>query len=97
MAGETVRGTRGIEGVDLSIGTGGVLLAGCQWGRQDHDDSTLPGFIEPTAGSAQIKGMEVRDHGLATSVAWPISRKSNIVSESQRTRKLGVLYDLGRH
>jgi len=59
-----------LRGLDLKIEPGEVFcLLGANGAGKTTTIQLFLGFIEPTAGSAQIKGMEVRQHPLETKKA----------------------------
>jgi len=56
-----------LRGLDLQVDAGEVFcLLGANGAGKTTTIQLFLGFIEPTAGSAKIKGLEVRDHGLQT-------------------------------
>lgn len=56
-----------LRGIDLSIAPGEVYcLLGANGAGKTTTIQLFLGFIEPTSGSAQIKGMEVKEHPLET-------------------------------
>jgi len=56
-----------LRGLDLEVGAGEVFcLLGANGAGKTTTIQLFLGFIEPTSGSAKIKGLEVRDHGLET-------------------------------
>ena len=56
-----------LRGLDLEVGAGQVYcLLGANGAGKTTTIQLFLGFIEPTSGSARIKGLEVRDHGLET-------------------------------
>ena len=56
-----------LKGLDLTIDTGEVFcLLGANGAGKTTTIQLFLGFIEPTSGSAQIKGLEVKDHPLDT-------------------------------
>ncbi len=56
-----------LRGLDLEVGAGEVFcLLGANGAGKTTTIQLFLGFIEPSAGSAKIKGMEVRDHALET-------------------------------
>ena len=56
-----------LRGLDLRVDAGEVFcLLGANGAGKTTTIQLFLGFIEPTAGSAKIMGMEVRDHGLET-------------------------------
>ena len=55
------------RGLDLEVGAGEVYcLLGANGAGKTTTIQLFLGFIEPTSGSAAIKGLEVRDHALET-------------------------------
>lgn len=56
-----------LRGLDLEVGAGEVFcLLGANGAGKTTTIQLFLGFIEPTAGSAAIKGLEVKDHRLET-------------------------------
>ena len=56
-----------LRGLDLEVGAGEVFcLLGANGAGKTTTIQLFLGFIEPTAGSAKIKGLEVREHALET-------------------------------
>ncbi len=56
-----------LKGLDLQVNAGEVFcLLGANGAGKTTTIQLFLGFIEPTAGSAKIMGMEVREHGLET-------------------------------
>ncbi len=56
-----------LRGLDLEVDAGEVFcLLGANGAGKTTTIQLFLGFIEPTSGSARIKGLEVRDHGLET-------------------------------
>ncbi len=56
-----------LKGLDLEVGAGEVFcLLGDNGAGKTTTIQLFLGFIEPTAGSAKIKGMEVKEHPLET-------------------------------
>lgn len=56
-----------LRGLDLEVGAGEVYcLLGANGAGKTTTIQLFLGFIEPTSGSAAIKGLEVRDHALET-------------------------------
>lgn len=59
-----------LQGLDLAVDAGEVFcLLGANGAGKTTTIQLFLGFIEPTEGSAKIKGMEVRDHALETKKA----------------------------
>ena len=59
--------TAALKGLDLTIDAGEVFcLLGANGAGKTTTIQLFLGFIEPTDGSAKIKGLEVRDHSLET-------------------------------
>jgi ABC-2 type transport system ATP-binding protein len=56
-----------LRGLDLEVGAGEVFcLLGANGAGKTTTIQLFLGFIEPTSGSAKIKGLEVREHALET-------------------------------
>jgi ABC-2 type transport system ATP-binding protein len=56
-----------LRGLDLEVAAGEVFcLLGANGAGKTTTIQLFLGFIEPTSGSAKIKGLEVKDHGLET-------------------------------
>jgi ABC-2 type transport system ATP-binding protein len=56
-----------LRGLDLEVDAGEVFcLLGANGAGKTTTIQLFLGFIEPTSGSARIKGLEVKDHGLET-------------------------------
>ena len=56
-----------LRGLDLEVDAGEVFcLLGANGAGKTTTIQLFLGFIEPTSGSAKIKGLEVRDHALET-------------------------------
>ena len=56
-----------LRGLDLAVDAGEVFcLLGANGAGKTTTIQLFLGFIEPTAGSAKIKGLEVREHALET-------------------------------
>ena len=59
-----------LRGLDLAVDAGEVFcLLGANGAGKTTTIQLFLGFIEPTEGSAKIKGLEVRDHALETKKA----------------------------
>lgn len=59
-----------LRGLDLAVNAGEVYcLLGANGAGKTTTIQLFLGFIEPTQGSAKIKGLEVRDHALETKKA----------------------------
>ena len=59
-----------LRGLDLAVDAGEVFcLLGANGAGKTTTIQLFLGFIEPTQGSAKIKGLEVRDHALETKKA----------------------------
>ena len=59
-----------LRGLDLAVDAGEVFcLLGANGAGKTTTIQLFLGFIEPTKGSAKIKGLEVRDHALETKKA----------------------------
>jgi ABC-2 type transport system ATP-binding protein len=60
-------GTVALDGLDLRVGPGEVFcLLGANGAGKTTTIHLFLGFLEPTAGSARIKGVDVRDEPIAT-------------------------------
>ena len=58
---------RALQGLNLEVDAGEVFcLLGANGAGKTTTIQLFLGFIEPTSGSAQIKGLEVKDNGLET-------------------------------